>query len=377
MTDHVEDFTAFHDELATVARDVLGSATSAGAIDWMLIADAGWLGLEIVDELDGAGATFAEIAVILREYGRAAAGGPYSAVASAAVGALLLLETSPSRDDLLRQTAKGEAVPVLVQSGDLLSHSAFELIDERDEYTLSGSAGFVPDASHADRFLVPATLPDGTRVVVEVAKDCSGLSITEQPVVDETRSFGEIIADGVAVPKSSVHHFSGDPDKSMRRVNDRTAVAIACDSIGVSEAMLDATVEYVCAREQFARKIGSFQAVKHSCADMLVQITIARKLVAKAVNALCAPEWDEQSAVAASMAKSFATAMAVDIAGKAMQLHGGMGYTWESGIHVYLKRATLNRAQFGSPATHRKLLGARYLESGGLTSDRAYCSPAR
>jgi alkylation response protein AidB-like acyl-CoA dehydrogenase len=163
----------------------------------------------------------------------------------------------------------------------------------------------------------------------------------------------------------------------MRRVNDRTAVAIACDSIGVSEAMLDATVEYVCVREQFARKIGSFQAVKHSCADMLVQITIARKLVAKAVNAMCAPEWDEQSAVAASMAKSFATAMAVDIAGKAMQLHGGMGYTWESGIHVYLKRATLNRSQFGSPATHRKLLGVRYLESGGLTSDRAYCSPAR
>ncbi|MBS9376105.1 acyl-CoA dehydrogenase family protein [Rhodococcus sp. B50] len=372
MTDHVDDFTVFHDELATVARDALGSVTSTGVIDWMQIAGAGWLGLEIADELEGAGATFAEIAVILREYGRAAAGGPYSAVASAAVGVLTLLEESPNRDDLLRQTAKGEAVPVLVQSGDLPSNAIFELIDGRGQYTLNGSAGFVPDVFLADQFLVPAMLPDGTRVVAEVAKGCSGLSITEQPVVDETRSFGEIIADGVTVPKCSVHRFSGDPDKSMRRVNDRTAVAIACDSIGISEAMLDATVEYACMREQFNRKIGSFQAVKHACADMLVNITIARKLVTRAVDAVCTPEWDEQSAVAASMAKAFATEMAVDIAGKAMQLHGGMGYTWESGIHVYLKRATLNRSQFGSPAAHRKLLGTRYLERGVRASNRDY-----
>ena len=122
--------------------------------------------------------------------------------------------------------------------------------------------------------------------------------------------------------------------------------------------MLDATVAYAAARQQFGRPIGSFQAVKHACADMLVQVSVARELVATAVQQLAAA--DPEAGVAASMAKSWACATAVDVVGKAMQLHGGIGYTWESGIHVYLKRAALNRSLFGSPAAHRRRLAARY-----------------
>ncbi|MGZ4710566.1 MAG: acyl-CoA dehydrogenase family protein, partial [Acidimicrobiales bacterium] len=125
-----------------------------------------------------------------------------------------------------------------------------------------------------------------------------------------------------------------------------------------SEAMLDATVAYASARRQFGRPIGSFQAVKHACADMLVQISVARELVSAAVQQVA--DADPEATVAASMAKSYACGAAVDVVGKAMQLHGGIGYTWDSGIHVHLKRAALNRSLFGSPATHRRRLAARY-----------------
>ena len=123
--------------------------------------------------------------------------------------------------------------------------------------------------------------------------------------------------------------------------------------------MLAATVAYVKVREQFGRPIGSFQAVKHACADMHVAIAVSRQLVSAAVEAVAADRPD--TGVAAAMAKSYACSAAVDIVGKAMQLHGGIGYTWESDIHVYLKRAALNRSLFGSPASYRKELSQRYL----------------
>ena len=122
--------------------------------------------------------------------------------------------------------------------------------------------------------------------------------------------------------------------------------------------MLSATTSYAKVRHQFDRPIGSFQAVKHACADMLVRISVSRQLVGAAVGAIA--EGRPDAGVAAAMAKSYATTAAVDVVGKAMQLHGGIGYTWESGVHVYLKRAALNRSLFGSPAEHRRQLAQRY-----------------
>jgi alkylation response protein AidB-like acyl-CoA dehydrogenase len=181
-------------------------------------------------------------------------------------------------------------------------------------------------------------------------------------VVDSTRRVAAVSAVDVDVSPDAVLRFSGDPDTGARRLFDRGALAIACDSLGLAEAMTEATVSYAGVRQQFGRPIGSFQAVKHACADMLVQISVARQLVDEAVQRLAAPgaAHDPDVTVAASMAKSYAGGTAVEVAGKAMQLHGGIGYTWESGIHVYLKRAILNRALFGSPAAHRRRLAARY-----------------
>lgn len=313
------EFAEFHQELRSVAGDVLAKDR---AVDWATLVDAGWVGLEVPEQFGGAGASFAEVAVVCEEMGRAASANHFLGSAVLAVGTLNALPPSNTRDRLLADVASGAARVAVAL----------------------GSLEFVPDADGADCLLVVSD--NGVTVATATA--------TPQPVLDETRRLASVTADA-----SEVLPFDGNPETTVRRLLDRAAAAVACDSLGLSEAMLSATVGYAKVRQQFGRAIGSFQAVKHACADMLVSISVSRQLVDAAVQAVAEERAD--AGVAAAMAKSHACAAAVDIAGKAMQLHGGIGYTWESGIHVYLKRAALNRSLFGSPAAHRKELAKRYL----------------
>lgn len=372
MTDLADVQAEIRQELRAVARELV-SAERAPA--WTLLASSGWTGLEVPAAFGGAGATFAETAVICEELGRAAARSPYLGAVVLGTGTLLALEPCPGRDDLLRGAASGDVVPVavLTATGDRTQDPAadgkdapFRLERAADgRLRLRGLASFAPDVASADRLLLLASAPSGgpgedsrKMVVVEVAPHAAGISVEPRPVLDETRQLGGVRADGVPVPEASVREFDGDPGPAVRRLLDRAAVAVACDSLGAAEAMLDATVAYGRVREQFGRPIGSFQAVQHACADMLVAIRASRELVTAAVTAVAAG--DPGAWVAASMAKSHASAAAVDVAGKAMQLHGGIGYTWESGVHAYLKRAMLNRSLSGCPQAHRRRLAARY-----------------
>jgi alkylation response protein AidB-like acyl-CoA dehydrogenase len=223
---------------------------------------------------------------------------------------------------------------------------------------LQGEGAFIPDAFDAGRLLVAATDQREGLVLVDLQRSTSGLDVSEQPVLDATRRLALVRADGVVVPETSVLRFGAESQGALPCLLDRGAMAIACDSLGVAEAMMEATVAYAGLRRQFDRPIGSFQAVKHACADMLVQVQVCRGLLSAAVQSHAANERD--SSVAVSMAKSYVCEAAVQVAGKAMQLHGGIGYTWESGIPAYLKRAVLNRSLFGSPASHRKRLAGRY-----------------
>jgi alkylation response protein AidB-like acyl-CoA dehydrogenase len=314
-----QEFAEFHDELRAVAGDLLAKDRAAG---WLSLVDAGWVGLEVPEQFGGAGATFAEVAVICEEMGRAASANSYLGSAVLAIGTLKALQPSKTRDRLLTEVASG-----------------------RVRVTAALGAEFVPDACGADQILVIAN-----GGVVE-----SAVTVTPQPVLDETRRLATVTP---AVDAGKVLRFDGDPDAAVRRLMDRAAVAIACDSLGLCEAMLSATVSYAKLRQQFGRPIGSFQAVKHACADMAVSIAVSRQLVEGAVQAIVEERSD--AGVAAAMAKSYVCGAAVDVVGKAMQLHGGIGYTWESGIHVYLKRAAINRSLFGSPAAHRKELAKRY-----------------
>jgi alkylation response protein AidB-like acyl-CoA dehydrogenase len=315
------EFEEFHAELRSVAGGLLAKDR---VIEWQALVDAGWVGLEVPEAYGGAGATFAEVAVVCEEIGRAASVNSYLGSAVLTVSTLNALQPSETRDILLREVASGAVRLAVVLDG----------------------SGFVPDAEGAERLFVVAD--EG--VSVRQAK------ATPLPVLDETRRLAAVSVDGAV--ESEMLRFEGDGQAAVGRLHERGAVAVACDSLGLAESMLAATVSYAQVRHQFGRPIGSFQAVKHACADMFVAIAVARQLVGAAVTAIAEDRSDSRAAVA--MAKSYACAAAVDIAGKAMQLHGGIGYTWESGIHVYLKRAALNRSLFGSPAEHRRELAKRY-----------------
>lgn len=328
MTDTA--FSEFHDELRTAAGELLAKDR---APDWAVLVEAGWTGLEVPERLGGAGATFAETALVLEQIGRAAAASHYLGSAVLATGALNLLSPSSGRDELLSGVASGRSRLAVIADGFTV-----------DGATLTGHAAFVPDAVGAERLLV---LTGGAVAVVDSAQ----VTVAAQPVVDETRGLATVTADAAGI--ADLLTFDGDAEA----LRHRAEVAVACDSLGLAEQMLTATVDYVKVRHQFGRPIGSFQAVKHACADMLVAVEVARRLISDAVGVLAD---GGDAAVPAAMAKSYACSAAVEVAGKAMQLHGGIGYTWESGIHVYLKRATLNRALFGSPAAQRKRLSQRY-----------------
>jgi alkylation response protein AidB-like acyl-CoA dehydrogenase len=314
------EFEEFHAELRSVAADVLAKDR---AVEWQALIDAGWVGLEVSEAFGGAGATFAEVAVICEEMGRAASANSYLGSAVLAVSTLNALRPSATRDRLLTDVASGAVrLAVAVESSE-----------------------FILDADGADRVLL---ITDGGVV-------CTAATVTPRPVLDETRRLATVSANADA---GDVMQFEGNPTDARARLLQRASVAIACDSLGLSEAMLSATVGYAKVRHQFDRPIGSFQAVKHACADMAVTNAVSRRLVGAAVDAVADGRPD--AGVCVAMAKSYACGTAVDIVGKAMQLHGGIGYTWESGIHVYLKRAALNRSLFGSPAAHRRELAKRY-----------------
>jgi alkylation response protein AidB-like acyl-CoA dehydrogenase len=177
---------------------------------------------------------------------------------------------------------------------------------------------------------------------------------------------GVVVLDGSQVHARRLDVF--DPTLHLAHVDapdlapgvpDLALMGLAISTVGSCRRILDLVVGHVKQRVQFGRPIGSFQAVKHACADMHVAISVSRQLVSAAVEAVAADRPD--TGVTAAMAKSYTCSAAVDIVGKAMQLHGGIGYTWESDIHVYLKRAALNRSLFGSPASYRKRLSQRYL----------------
>ena len=346
----MSDYRELHDELRAVARDLMGKQSCGGSVEWSVVEQAGWIGLEVPEAQGGAGASPAETAVILDEIGRAAVSTPYLGGAVLSVGVLNSLQPTPLREEMLANSAGGTIRLAVAVPTDGGTAPAFDF----DGHQLCGRAGFVPDASGADGILALATGPDGAPVIVHAPSEAFGVSA--QPVLDETRDLSEVSASGLR--DGTVLRFSGDPDAAAARLFDRARLAVACDSLGLAEAMLAKTVSYAQVRRQFGRAIGSFQAVKHACADMLVSIIVGRRLVGLAVDAVCRDSDDACTAVL--MAKAAVCDSAVDIAGKAMQLHGGIGYTWESGVHVYLKRAVLNRALFGTPAAHRQQLAQRY-----------------
>ncbi|MDT7548973.1 MAG: hypothetical protein QOE84_1367 [Actinomycetota bacterium] len=319
-------------------RRLMDSASGFDAASWRrLTQEFALTSLLVPEELGGAGYGWVEMGVALEEAGRALLVAPLLSTTLAAA-ALLDSADAEAQKRWLPGIAAGEVrgavalPPVGTPSADVSVR----------EGRLSGRVSFVIDGHTADVILVAAA---DTLYVVDATEQ--GLTRTLLQTVDQTRKLAQLDLDKVkATPLAG----------SVERLRDVASVCLALEQVGAAQKVLETTVDYVKTRNQFGRPIGSFQAVKHRCADMLVDVESARSAAYGALASLATG--DDQLPVLAAIAKAFCSDAFLACAGDSIQLHGGIGFTWEHSAHLYFKRAKASQLLFGDPAHHRdKLAG--------------------
>jgi len=332
-----------YDDTETDLRDslraLLSTVDQSGAKLWRVLAgEMGLAGLLVPEELGGAGAGHRVAALVLEELGRAVAPVPYLGSAVVATTALLACGAT----DLLRPLAEGEMVAALAVP---FSQSPYERSPYDGAAETPGTITSVADALSADILLVPAS--DGLWAV-----DAAGVTRTPVVSLDTTRQLCDITLDGA----SGWRIADAETGRAAVRAALTTGAALlASEQLGVASWCLDTTVAYVKERRQFGRAVGSFQAVKHRLADVWVDVTQARAVARYA--AARAGEAGREAEVAAALAQAHCAPVAVHAAEECVQLHGGIGFTWEYPAHLYLKRAKASAIAFGTPDRHRSALG--------------------
>ncbi|WP_067491256.1 acyl-CoA dehydrogenase family protein [Actinomadura hibisca] len=327
---------------------------------WELMAgQLGLQGMAVPEEYGGAGFGVRELGVVFEEMGRALVCSPYLATVMAAA-ALSASSDEDAKRDLLPGIASGEVIATLAWSEDGrwgLDDVAMQATRHEDGWQLTGTKSYVLDGHLADLLLIAARL-NGQVALFAVDGNAPGLSRHSLPTLDQTRKLARL--DLANVPARPVADRA-----ALARALDVGLVALAAEQAGGAQRVLDMTVEYLKVRKQFGRPIGGFQAVKHRCADMFVQVESARSAVLHA--ALVADESPGELPAAAALAKSYCSDAYFHVAGEGIQLHGGIGFTWEHDAHLYFKRAKSSQELFGSPDEHRRRL-ARLV---GISADDA------
>lgn len=298
---------------------------------WRDMAALGWLGLGVDAAHGGLGQSFAHLALLHEELGRIVASTP-TLTTFAASSMISAHGDESTKAEILPAIAAGE-----ISVGLLLYNNAVR----DDGGRLSGVLEDVLFGADVDVIGIGV---DGG--VALIRREQKGVSVQETPIVDLTRKMARLTLDG-AKPIAKVNLTQNQ----LTKVEDQIAVAIACDAIGGAQAILERTIEYLGIRVQFGRPIGSFQALKHRVAHWKVQLEAAAALVRHAANAIDA---EEGASALASSAKFYACDLYAAVAEDAIQLHGGIGFTWEHPCHLYLKRAKLNQALFGDSIAHKE-----------------------
>ncbi len=335
---------------------------------WRAVAaDIGVAGLLIPEPLGGAGASYRELAAAAEHFGAAVAPIPYLGSAAVATAALLAAARSAAQAadtsatpvspaaDLLRRMAGGTLTAALVVAADARPGAPFPAAARvagaggPGMVRLRGAIRSVPDALPADVLLVPAEgVPNGLYLV-----EATAAGVHRAPVVslDMTRQLCDISLDDALARQVVV---GAAADAAVDAGLTAGAAVLAAEQLGLAQRCLDMTVSYVKERRQFARTIGSFQGLKHRLADLWTAITLAR--AASRYAAACLADGDPDAAVAVALAKSACCEAAVTAAQECVQLHGGIGFTWEHPAHLLLKRAKAASVIFGTPGAHREAL---------------------
>ena len=323
--------------------------------DWDEMAELGWTGLALPEEWGGQGLGIVELAVLFEEMGYALAPSPLLSNTVAGL-ALSLCGSDEQRERFLRPLAEGKlrGTPALWDAGSRAAIGEFEMEAraDGDGIVLDGEKVLVMDAAAADFFLVATA--DGRRHVVE--RGTAGISVAPATSIDPTRRLYSVRFDGVRVASEDSLPAAAD---DYFDVFFRACVALAAESTGIAQRTMEMAVEYAKDRQQFGRPIGSYQAVSHRCAQMLLETENARSAVYGA--AWAADAEPASLARAASMAKAYASDAGWRVPDASIQVHGGIGFTWEHDLHFFLKRGRANAAMFGDPKWHRERVAAAVL----------------
>jgi alkylation response protein AidB-like acyl-CoA dehydrogenase len=348
----VREFLAERYPVERVAAIADGDGFDAAS--WKEVASLGWTGVSLPEDAGGLDLGFVEEAVVLEQLGRALFPGPFFSSVTLALPAL-----SADRE-LAERVASGTSAATLAWAGADGEFRAGDLAvtAERggDGWTLSGTATFVPDLAVADLVVVAAQAPDEPGLYA-VEREGDGVAWESLPTVDATRPVGRLALDGAAARQLVT---SAEAEDLLDDLRDRALAGLAAEAVGVASRALDMAVEYAGAREQFGRPIGVYQAISHSLADGYVDVESARSLAYWAAWAVANGTDDAPDAAAA--AKAAAAEAAVACCERAIQVHGGIGFTWEHPLHRFYKRALWIAAFMGWPAEHRRRIAASLLD---------------
>jgi alkylation response protein AidB-like acyl-CoA dehydrogenase len=333
---------------------------------WQRIgAELGWTAITIPEHYDGLGLGYVELVALLEEMGGALLCSPFFATICLATNALLDGAGKDLKQDLLPKIASGATTATLAYTeangrwdADAVGATARA---EGADFVLEGTKKYVPDGHTAD-VLVVAARREGTRgtdgiSLFAVRGDARGLQRRLLPTMDQTRKQAEVRLDGVRVPRSGLVGGEGAGWTVLRKTLDLAAIAVAAEQVGGAQRCLDMAVEYAKSRTQFGRPIGSFQAIKHKCADMLLLVESARS--ASYYAGWAASVDDPEISVLASLAKAYASDAYFRCAADALQIHGGVGFSWEYDVHLHFKRAKSTETLLGDAAYHRELVAQR------------------
>ena len=327
---------------------------------WKKLAEQGWLGLIYPEQYDGTGLGLVDLVVLMEEMGRAVAPGPY--FSTVLLGGLAILEAGGEgqKKEWLPRIAAGDKRVALawMEPSAQLGPAGVTLtaVTRCETYTLSGTKLFVHDAHTADALVVAArTRPgagaDGVSLFL-LPKGTKGLEVTLLPTMDQTRKLCEVACSDVTVGADALLGAAGAGWAPLSRVLDRATVALCAEMCGGAQKVLDMTVEYAKIRQAFGRPIGSYQGVKHRAADMLVDVENSKSITYYAAWAL--DENSPEAPLAVSMAKAYVSDAYRRVAAGGIQLHGGIGFTWEHDLHLYFKRAKGSELTFGDATHHRE-----------------------
>jgi len=367
-------FSEEQDELRRAARRFLEVASSEQRVraameteqgydsaTWKQISEElGWTAITIPETYGGLGMSYLDLHPLMEETGRALLCSPFLSTICLGANALLLGGSDSQKKRYLTGIAAGETTATLAyaERNNRTGPEAVEATYGRDGtgYVLRGQKSYVLDGHTADVLIVAARSEhsagaEGVSLFL-VPNDAEGLSRAWLPTMDQTRRLASVDLDDVRVDADTILGEAGRGWGLCEQTLDLARAALAAEQVGAAERCLDMSVDYAKVRTQFGRPIGSFQAIKHKCADMLMMVESARSAAFYASALAAQGEADLREA--ASGAKAFCSDVFFHCAAENIQIHGGIGFTWEHPAHMYFKRAKATEALFGSPAFHRE-----------------------